>query len=43
MRIAEGTFSLIDTSLKAGFFINAILAIALGASMRRMWSLINTL
>ncbi len=43
MRIAEKTFSIIDTSLRGGFFINAILAVVLGASMRRMWSLINTL
>jgi hypothetical protein len=41
--MAEKSFSIIDTSLKAGFYINAILAIVLGTSMKRMWSLLNTM
>jgi hypothetical protein len=43
MMIAENVFAAIDVSMRSGFFINAILAVVLGSSMKRMWSLINTM
>jgi hypothetical protein len=43
MRLMEKTFTIIDTSMTSGLFANLFLAVALGASMKRMWSLLNTL
>jgi hypothetical protein len=43
MRAMEKTFSLIDSSLTSGVVANIFIAVALGASMKRMWSLLNTL
>ena len=36
-------FSVVDTSLTSGVVANVFIADALGASMKRMWSLLNTL
>ena len=43
MRSAEKTFTLVDTSLASGIVANIFIAVALGASMKRMFSLLNTL
>lgn len=43
MKALVGTFALFENSLETAIIINAILAIFLGASMKRLWSLINTL
>ena len=43
MRVIERAFHLADTSLSSGIVINVFLAVVLGASMKRMWALINTL
>ena len=43
MRVVEKAFSMIDGSLQSGIIVNAVLAVVLGASMKRMWALINTL
>jgi len=37
------TFSAVSSSLESGIIVNAVLAVVLGASMKRMWALINTL
>jgi len=39
----EKSFTSLDTSMTSGLFANLFLAVALGASMKRMWSLLNTL
>jgi hypothetical protein len=39
----EKSFTTLDTSMTSGLFANLFLAVALGASMKRMWSLLNTL
>jgi hypothetical protein len=36
-------FSVLDSSLSGGVVANTFLAAAMGASMKRMWSLLNTL
>ena len=36
-------FSVVDTSLTYKVVANVFIAVALGASMKRMWSLLNTL
>ena len=43
MRFLERSFSILDTSITSGLFANLFLAVALGASMNRMWSLLNTI
>lgn len=43
MRAMVKAFSLMDTSLTSGVVANVFIAVALGASMKRMWSLLNTL
>lgn len=43
MKMVEKAFSFIDGSLTTGIIVNAVLGIVLGASMKRMWALINTL
>ena len=43
MRVMGKAFSLVDTSLTSGVIANIFIAVALGASMKRMWSLLNTL
>lgn len=43
MRAAEKTFTVVDTSLASGIVINIFIAVLLGASMKRMFSLLNTL
>jgi tetrahydromethanopterin S-methyltransferase subunit F len=43
MAMVEKAFSLVDNGLTSGVMINAILGLALGASMKRMFALINTL
>ena len=43
MRAAEKTFTIIDTSLASGVVANIFFAVLLGASMKRMFSLLNTL
>jgi hypothetical protein len=43
MRLMEKSFTIMDTSMTSGLIANIFLAVALGASMKRMWSLLNTL
>jgi hypothetical protein len=43
MRLLERSFKILDTSMTSGLIANLFLAVALGASMNRMWSLLNTL
>ena len=43
MRAMEQAFSLVDSGLTSGVVANIFIAVALGASMKRMWSLLNTL
>jgi hypothetical protein len=43
MRLLERSFKIMDTSMTSGLIANLFLAVALGASMNRMWSLLNTL
>ena len=43
MIVMEKSFAILDTSMTSGLFANLFLAVALGASMKRMWSLLNTL
>jgi hypothetical protein len=43
MRVMGKAFTLIDSSLTSGVVANIFIAVALGASMKRMWSLLNTL
>lgn len=43
MRVVEKAFSMVDGSLQSGIIVNAVLAVVLGGSMKRMWALINTL
>lgn len=43
MRFLERSFTILDTSITSGLFANLFLAGALGASMKLMWSLMNTL
>jgi hypothetical protein len=39
----KAVFSVMDTSLASGIVANIVIAVALGASMKRMWSLLNSL
>jgi hypothetical protein len=41
MRLLERFFKILDTLITSGLFANIFLAAALGASMNRMWSLLN--
>jgi hypothetical protein len=43
MKTVTKTFTAVGNSLESGIIINAVLAVVLGASMKRMWALINTL
>jgi hypothetical protein len=43
MQLLERSFKILDTSMTSGLIANLFLAVALGASMNRMWSLLNTL
>ena len=43
MRLLERSFKILDTSMTSGLIANLFLSVALGASMNRMWSLLNTL
>jgi hypothetical protein len=43
MRLLETSFTILDTLITFWLFANLFLAVALGASMKRMWSLLNTL
>lgn len=43
MVMVERAFSLVDNGLTSGIMINAVLGLVLGASMKRMFALINTL
>ncbi len=43
MKTMEKAFAIIDTSLSGGVVANVFIAVAFGASMKRMWSLLNTL
>jgi hypothetical protein len=43
MKNFEKAFSTVDTSIMSGIIINILIALAFGASMRRMWGLLNTL
>jgi hypothetical protein len=43
MRLLETSFTILDTLITFGLFANLFLAVTLGASMKRMWSLLNTL
>jgi hypothetical protein len=43
MRLLETSFTILDTLITFGLFANLFLVVALGASMKRMWSLLNTL
>lgn len=43
MRTIEKAFTLVDTTLTGGVVANTFIAVAMGASMKRMWSLLNTL
>jgi hypothetical protein len=43
MRTIEKAFALVDTTLTGGVVANAFIAVAMGASMKRMWILLNTL
>lgn len=43
MRTIEKAFAMVDTTLTGGVVANAFIAVAMGASMKRMWSLLNTL
>lgn len=43
MKTVTKTFTAVGNSLQSGIIINAVLAVVLGASMKRMWALINAL
>ena len=43
MKMVENAFAFVDSSLTTGVIVNAVLGVVLGASMKRMWALINTL
>jgi hypothetical protein len=43
MRDLEKNFLTMDSSLMSGIFIDVVIAMAFGASMRWKWGLINTL
>ena len=43
MRLLERFFKILDNSITSGLFANLFLAVTLGASMNRMWSLVNIL
>ena len=43
MKTVEKAFTLVDNTLTGGVVANAFIAVAFGASMSRMWSLLNTL
>ena len=43
MRLLEKSFTILDTLIISGLFANLFLAVAVGASMKRMWSLLNAL
>ena len=43
MRTLEGTFALFQGSMQTTIIVNLFLVLVLGASMKRLWSLLNTL
>jgi 3-phosphoglycerate kinase len=43
MRMLERFFKILDTLITSGLFANIFLAVALGASMNHMWSLLNAI
>ena len=43
MKSLEGAFKLFEGSMQTAILVNLILVIFVGASMKRLWSLINTL
>ena len=43
MRLLERSFTILDTLITSGLFANLFLVVALGASMKHMRSLLNTL
>ena len=43
MKMVENAFTFLDSSLSTGIIVNAVLGVVLGASMDRMWALIDTL
>ena len=43
MRFLERSFTILDNAIISGLFANLLLTVTLGASMNRMWSLMNTL
>jgi hypothetical protein len=42
MNVIGKAFSFLDTTLTGGVVANTFIAAAMGASMKRMWSLLNT-
>ena len=43
MRLLERFFKILDTLITSGLFANIFLAVALGASMNRVWSMLNAI
>jgi hypothetical protein len=43
MRLLERFFKILDTLITSGLFGNIFLAVALGASMNRVWSMLNAI
>jgi len=43
MKMVENAFTFLDSSLSTGIIVNAVLGVVLGASMDRLWALIDTL
>jgi hypothetical protein len=43
MRLLERFFKILDTLITSGLFANIFFAVALGASMHRVWSLLNAI
>jgi hypothetical protein len=43
MRLLERFFKILDTLITSGLFANIFLVVALGASMNRVWSMLNTI
>jgi hypothetical protein len=43
MRLLERSFTILGTLITSGLFANLFLVVALGASTKHMWNLLNTL
>lgn len=43
MKAMLKSFTVLDTTMTGGVVANAFIAAAMGASMKRMWSLLNSL